>query len=330
MAKAQWPTKSQGSNPNGMPNPESSKPVRRVPQVAVLRDLCGTNAQVSKCRGDTSGSIAFALLYNRGLIWSHFMRRVVFLIAVLVLGVMARAESITVSAAVSLKEALSEIGKTYEKQGGDHVDFNFAASGPLASQIEQGAPVDAFISAANKQVDQLIKSGLADSASRQVVVRNEIVLIAPTAASDPPKSFGDLAGDKVKKIALGQPQSVPAGQYASQTLASMELSDAVTPKLVYGASVRQVLDYVERGEVDAGIVYVTDAKEAGEQVKVMATAEAATHEPIEYPAVVMTQSQHGRAATSFLKFLSSPAAQAVFTSKGFVLPDAGQISPPAP
>src|ERR1700723_830692 len=100
----------------------------------------------------------------------------------LTLSASLQAENITVSAAVSLKESLTEIGKTYENQGGDHVAFNFAASGPLAAQILQGAPVDAFISAANKQVDQLIKAGAADPKSRQVVVRNEIVLIAAASA----------------------------------------------------------------------------------------------------------------------------------------------------
>jgi molybdate transport system substrate-binding protein len=249
--------------------------------------------------------------------------------AILCLTRVVGAESITVSAAVSLKEAATEIGKTYEAQTGDHVDFNFAASGPLAAQIQQGAPVDAFISAANKQVDELTKAGLTDPKTRQVVVRNELVLIVASAAENSPKNFSDLANQTVTKIAVGQPQSVPAGQYATQTLAALKLTDVTAKKLVYGASVRQVLDYVQRNEVDAGIVYATDAKQAGSAVKVVATADANTHEPIEYPAVVIKGSAHAAAAEKFLQFLTTPSAQNVFLAKGFLLP-AGPSTQPAP
>ena len=258
------------------------------------------------------------------------MRFLTTLFATLFLTASLQAESITVSAAVSLKESLTQIGKTYESQTGDHVDFNFAASGPLAAQIAQGAPVDAFISAANKQVYELIKGGFADAKSRQVIVKNEIALIAAASATDPPKDFADLTNPKITEIAIGQPKSVPAGQYASQTLAALKLTDALSSKLVYGASVRQILDSVQRNEVDAGIVYATDARQAGDTVKLIATADPGTHEPIEYPAVVITASLHAAAAEKFLRFLTSPTAQSDFSVNGFLLPAAPPTTQPAP
>jgi molybdate transport system substrate-binding protein len=242
----------------------------------------------------------------------------------------AQAESITVSAAISLKEAMTEIGKTYEAKTGERVDFNFGASGLLAAQIRQGAPVDAFISAADKQVNELVKSGHADVKSRRVIARNTIVLIVPAKASNPPRGFADLADKRVKKLAIGQPRAVPAGQYAMQTLAAMKLSQAVASKLIYGANVRQVLEYVRRNEVDAGIVYATDAKQAEDEVKVAATAEASTHDPIEYPAVIVTGSAHADAARKFLDYLGSAPARAVFVAQGFQLPKDQTGTRPSP
>jgi molybdate transport system substrate-binding protein len=233
---------------------------------------------------------------------------------------LARAEAITVSAAISLKEAVTEIAEKYEQKSGDHVDFNFGASGTLESQIAQDAPVDAFISAADKQVNDLIKSGKADPASRHVIVTNAIVLIVPVDAANPPADFAGLTTASVKKIAVGEPKSVPAGQYAMQTLKVLKLADALAGKLVFGANVRQVLDYVEHGEVDAGIVYATDAKQAGDRVKVVATADASTHESIEYPAVVITGAKHATAAARFIDFLATDQAKAIFVAHGFTLP----------
>ncbi len=248
------------------------------------------------------------------------MRTLFTLILSLVLAAAARAETVTISAAISLKEALTLIGKTYESKTTDKVEFNFGASGPLAAQIEQGAPVDAFISAADKQVDELIKAGKADAQSRRLVVRNSLVLIVPAAEVNPPKSFDDLTADSVRKIAIGEPKSVPAGQYAMQTLQSLKLTDALTPKIIYTANVRQVLDYVVRNEVDAGMVYTTDAKVAGDKVRVVATASASLHDPIEYPAIIITGATHQSAAIRFLEFLQSSVAKDVFATQGFVLP----------
>jgi molybdate transport system substrate-binding protein len=231
-----------------------------------------------------------------------------------------RADTITVSAAISMKESLQAVAKTYEAQTHNHVEFNFDASGKLAAQIKQGAPVDLFISADNEQMDNLVKAREIDTTTRRVVVENSLVLIAPTDEKDAPKDFADLALDRGKKIAIGQPQSVPAGRYAMQTLKSMKLDRIIAARLVYGESVRQVLTYVEQGEVWAGIVYATDAQVAGDKVKVIATADAVTHEKIEYPGAVVAGSAHVQTARAFLDDLASDPAKKIFTDKGFTLP----------
>ncbi len=181
---------------------------------------------------------------------------------------------------------------------------------PLLGQIKAGAPVDLFISAADKQVNELIKDGLADAASRNVVARGRLALIVPAKQANAATSFKEVATDKVKRLAIGQPKTVPAGDYASQALAKADLSAAVSEKLVYGTNVRQVLDYVVRGEVDAGLVYATDAKDAGDAVKVVELIDPSLHDPIVYPAVVLKDAAHKDAADRFLKYLLSDAGRA--------------------
>ena len=235
----------------------------------------------------------------------------------------ASADPITVSAAISLKESLEQVGRDFHARTGDDVRFNFDASGRLEQQIEQGAPVDAFVSAADAEVDDLTRGGQADPATRHVVAGNTLVLVVPPDATPNstagPTSLADLA-TTTGKIAAGDPKSVPAGHYAQQTLAAMKLTAAVAPRLVLGQNVRQVLTYVERGEVSAGLVYGTDAKQAGDAVKVVATADPATHDPIEYPAVVIAASTHPAAAKRFVDYLSTPPARAVLVAHGFTVP----------
>jgi molybdate transport system substrate-binding protein len=227
----------------------------------------------------------------------------------------ARGETIQVSAAISLKEAVTEIAKTYKEKTGDEVVFAFGSSGQLLTQIKNGAEVDAFISAADKQVDDLEKAGLAEAPTRRIVARNTLVLIVPPGGKGP-ESFEALKSVS-GKVAIGEPKTVPAGDYAMQTLTALKLVDSLKDKLVYGANVRQVLIYVERGEVDAGMVYLTDAKESGAKVKVAATADEATHGAIVYPAVVVKGSKHAAGAGRFLDYLATEKAQAVFAAKGF-------------
>jgi molybdate transport system substrate-binding protein len=250
------------------------------------------------------------------------MRCILFSVAVLMVSLSARADTITVSAAISMKESLSDIRKAYEASSGDHVLLNLDASGKLEVQIQQGAPVDLIISADDEQIDKLAKANRIDKATRQMIVDNTLVLIASSKEKDPPKSFADLATDRGRKIAIGEPKTVPAGRYAMQTLKAMHLDQAVASRLLLGESVRGVLSYVERDEVSAGIVYGTDASEAGDTVKLIATAEASSHDRIEYPAAVIAGSAHADAAKRFLRYLLSEPAKKIFIARGFSMPDA--------
>jgi molybdate transport system substrate-binding protein len=227
---------------------------------------------------------------------------------------------VTVSAASSLREVVDELARGYEAaHPGVRVRANFAASGALARQIEQGAPVDAFFSAAEKPMDDLQAKGLIDPRSRRVLAGNELVLVVPAAGGPSPvRGFADLALPAVKRVALGEPASVPAGEYAGQTLAALGLTAAVKPKVVYAQSVRQVLAYVERGDVDAGIVYRTDAA-ASAKVRAVAEAPRATHRPIVYVIAVVKASGDAAAATAFAAYVLGPEGRAALRRHGFTV-----------
>ena len=236
------------------------------------------------------------------------MKRILGILMVLCMAVSIRAESITVSAAISLKESATAIGKAFETDTGDKVEFNFGASGQLVQQITQGAPVDAFISAGQKQIDDLKTAKLAADGPAQIIARNALVLIVPKQAKDAPISFETLAAPSVKRLAVGQPKTVPAGDYAMQTLTALKLDEKLKERLIFGNNVRQVLDYVSRGEVDAGIVYTTDAMEAADTVRVVATAPAESHKPIEYPAILINTSTKQKTGHAFLDYMMTAKA----------------------
>ncbi|MGD0403556.1 MAG: molybdate ABC transporter substrate-binding protein [Candidatus Acidiferrales bacterium] len=224
--------------------------------------------------------------------------------------------SVTVSAAISLKDALDQLGREYERDHpGAKIAFNYAGSGTLQHQIEQGAPVDIFFSAAQKQMDALQSAGLIVADTRHDIVANDLVLIAPS-SSDDIHTFQDLAKSSVKTIALGEPETVPAGMYAQQTLEKLGLWDAVKKKAVYGKDVRQVLTYVATGNADAGLVYRTDAQ-TSPKIRTIFTAPPSSHDPIVYPAAVLKNSKDQAAAGAFLKFLESPHALEIFKTYGF-------------
>jgi molybdate transport system substrate-binding protein len=225
--------------------------------------------------------------------------------------------TINVAAAISLKPALEEIAKAYETATDQRVELAFGSSGQLMTQIKAGAPIDLFIAAAEKQVDELIDAKLADRSSRRVVAGNTLVLIAPRDAPDPPSSIESIGEANVKRLAVGEPKTVPAGQYAEQVIHKLNLAEKLKDKVVYGANVRQVLDYVVRGEASAGFVYATDAKDAGDKVRVAATADSSTHDPIVYPAVVIKASSNQDTAKKFLDYLASEKSQAILKSHGF-------------
>jgi molybdate transport system substrate-binding protein len=242
----------------------------------------------------------------------------------------ARADALRVGAAVSLKEALGEIAKLYTADSGDTVEFVFGSSGQIAQQIKSGAPMDAFVSAGKKQADDLEKAGFFEPETRRNVAGNRLALIIP-AQNTRVKALDDLKKQTVTKIATGEPQTVPAGQYAEQVLKALKLNEAVKGKIVYGTNVRQVLAYVERGEVQAGLVYRSDAMESGTKVTIVANAAENTHEPIVYPAAVLKKSEHIEAAGHFLDFLASDKAAAVLRAKGFTIPtDGPEQKPVAP
>jgi molybdate transport system substrate-binding protein len=242
---------------------------------------------------------------------------VVVVLLSLVASTFAADQTISVSAAISLKPVLLGMKEDFEKSSDAKVTFNFGASGALAGQIKAGAPVDVFISAAQKQVDDLDKAGLLDDATVGVVARNRLVLIVPAKAQAGPKSLDDLRDAKVGKVAIGQPKTVPAGDYASQVLAKKGLTEALADKLVLGTNVRQVLDYVIRGEVDAGLVYTTDAIDAGDAVRVVETVDASLHQPIVYPCVVVKGTAHPKEAAAFLEYMKGEKGQAVLAVHGF-------------
>ncbi len=243
------------------------------------------------------------------------MRLAALLLALLTAAAQA-ATPITVSAAASLKDALTEIQKVYAKAQPDVVvTYNFAGSGALQQQIENGAPVDVFISAAPKQMDALEKRELLLAGTRRNLLTNTLVLIAPK-NSTVIQGFADLTKADVRHIALGDPRSVPAGTYAAETLVALKLSAAVESKLVRMLDVRQVLTSVETGDAQAGFVYRTEAL-LSEKIRVAATAAAEQHAPIIYPIAVIKDTKHPDAARAFVAFLSSEAAKTVFAKFGF-------------
>lgn len=224
---------------------------------------------------------------------------------------------LTVSAAVSLKDALDEAKQIYIKEHSNvSVAINYGASGTLQLQIEQGAPVDVFISAAPKQMDALDTKGLLLAGTRKELLQNEVVLIVPKDSKLGLASFKDLTRADVRKVALGEPATVPAGQYAKETLTSLGIYDAVKEKAVLAKDVRQVLTYVETGNVDAGIVYATDAISSA-KVTVVTTAPPKSHSLVIYPAAVIKTSKSSTGAKAFLDFLAGPRGAAVFQKYGF-------------
>jgi molybdate transport system substrate-binding protein len=229
----------------------------------------------------------------------------------------ASSDEITVSAAISLKDALDEISHLYTSEHPSaKVHFNLGGSGTLQRQIEQGAPVDIFISASLKEMDSLQSQGLLVPDTRRDLVKNSVVLIVP-AGSTSISSFQDLLKAAVKTVAVGEPQTVPAGKYAQEVLTHFGIYDQLKPKLVLGKDVRQVLTYVETGNTDAGIVYATDAK-ISKKVTVAATAPEDSHSPVVYPAAVIKNSKNLVGAKAFLEFLASEKARAVFQKYGFI------------
>ena len=227
-----------------------------------------------------------------------------------------QATNLTVSAAASLTDTLPPIKKLYKQQNPEvSITYNFASSGNLQRQIEQGAPADIFISASVNKMDILQKQGLLIQGSRKDLLQNKVVLIVPKSNATI-SDFTDLTGAELKKISIGEPNSVPAGKYAKEVLINAGIFERVKSKTVFAKTVRQVLTYVETGNVDAGIVYATDAK-ISNKVKVAAIAPADSHSPVIYPMAVIKDSKNPTTAREFVEFLSSKPASEIFIKHGF-------------
>jgi molybdate transport system substrate-binding protein len=228
----------------------------------------------------------------------------------------AQATELTLSVAASLQDAMKALEPVYREQNPNtKITYNFGSSGSLQQQIEQGAPVDVFISAAERQIQALDEKNLLLPGTRKDLLGNEVVLIASQKATGI-SDFQDLTSNQVQRFSIGDPESVPAGQYAREVLTSLNLYDAIKPKIVFAKDVRQVLSYVETGNVDAGIVYASDAQ-VSNQVKIVTTAPKGSHKPIVYPIAVIQRSQNQAAAKEFVDFLSSDTAKPVFEKYGF-------------
>lgn len=222
---------------------------------------------------------------------------------------------LTVSAAASMTQVLAEIQTLYlEEQPHVTITFNFGSSGSLQKQIEEGAPVDVFISASKGKMTPLKDAGLLLDDQVVDLLINDMVLITPKDSAV--TTFEDLASETITHFAMGEPESVPAGKYALEVLTSLKLNEAVADKTVLAKDVKEVLSWVETGNADAGMVYVTDIYN-NDAIKIVATAPEGSHGDIIYPAAVIKASAQPEAAQDFLDFLSTQAAQDLFIKYGF-------------
>jgi len=226
---------------------------------------------------------------------------------------------ITVAAAISMKDALEALEKRFAERGeGPKIVLTLGASGILQKQIEEGAPVDVFLSAAPAQMNALEQKELLLAGTRRNIAGNRLVLVVP-AGSTAVKNVEDLKKPEVRTIAIGETRSVPVGQYAAEALRNLGLYDGLESKFVYAQNVRAVLAYVSGRDADAGFVYETDAKTT-DKVRIAAHLPASSHTPVVYPAAVIRNSQNAAGARAFLDFLSSADARAILEKYGFSTP----------
>lgn len=240
-------------------------------------------------------------------------------LALLTVGGVAQAGELTVSAAASLTNAFKEIAQNYETLHADaKVQLNFGASGALLQQMAKGAPVDVFASADQETMDQAARQKLIDPGSRQNFANNALVLIVPNDSALQLAQLADLTQAGVEKVAIGNPASVPVGRYSQQALEKADLWSAVQAKAINTQNVRQSLDYVARGEVEAGFVYATDASVMLDKVKV--AFEVPLDETISYPIAQTADSANATEGQRFIAYVQSPAGQAVLAKYGFKQP----------
>jgi len=255
----------------------------------------------------------------------RFIRNLGVTLAVVLLAATGvRAQDMTLSVAVSLKDVTEELGRTFmTAHPGVTLHYNFGAAGDLQKQIEAGAPIDVFLSAAQRQVDELEKQGLIVVATRRAFARNLLTVIKPSDSKVDMARAADLLEARVSRVAIGNPRTVPAGQYAEESLRALGLWERLQPKLVFAENVRQVLDYVARGEVEAGFVYTTDAVTRAQGVKETFRPSEDSYRPIVYPGAVVAASKQPALGRAFLDLLSGPQGRAALGRFGFQPPPAG-------
>jgi molybdate transport system substrate-binding protein len=242
----------------------------------------------------------------------------------LVLPVVATAQEMTLSVAISMKDAVEELGRRFmQSRPGVVLRYNFASSGELQKQIEAGAPVDVFISAAQRQMDELEKQHLIVPSTRRALARNVLTVIKPADSRLDLGKPADLLEPRVTRIVIGNPKTVPVGQYAEESLKALGLWQRVQPKLILAENVRQALDYVNRGEVDAGFVYTTDAATRAGTVKEAFRPAEDTYRPVIYPVAVVAGTRQPAIAQAFVDLPVSREGQAVLAKLGFQPPPAG-------
>lgn len=231
----------------------------------------------------------------------------------------ARAAELTLSVAISMKDAIEEVGTRFTAaHPGARLRYNLGGSGELARQIAAGAPVDVFVSAGTREMDGLERAGLILPDTRRTVAGNVLVVVVPADSKLALGGLRALAERAVERVALGDPRTVPAGQYARESLERLGLWERLGSKLVLAANVRQVLEWVSRGEVDAGLVYATDAKLPGARVREAFTVPASSHAPIVYPAAVVVATHERLLAGAFVDLLAGREGRAVLARHGFL------------
>lgn len=231
----------------------------------------------------------------------------------------AQGVELIVAAAASLTDVTAEVADAYAKIAPNvTLTFTYASSGSLQTQIEQSAPIDIFMSAAQKQMNALEAQSLLLKDTRVDLLENKVVLIAPADTQLEITSFEDLADESIQTVAYGDPASVPAGQYAYEVLTSLGIAEAISHKANLGNDVRQVLTWVERSEVDCGIVYATDAA-TSDKIQIVCEAPEGSVKQIVYPAAVLASTSQEREAKAFIDFLQSAECAAIFEAYGFAI-----------
>ena len=278
-----------------------------------LRNI--TRSQVVTMVKRAGGSGMIFRTTDAGASWNATRGEVAWMLYTLRNG--ARVE-LKVSGASSLKAAFTEIGAAFDKSHHSKTTFNFDASGTLQKQIEAGAPVDVFASAALTQVNALLNKGLAVQSSVRYFASNEICLVVPANSTLGLTSFTDLTKASVKKVGYGDPAIAPHGVAAEEILHTLGIFSQVKPKVIYAANVSAALQYVTSGEVDAGIIFTTEAYTAGSKVKIVAVSKPAWHNTITYPIAAITASTHQALGTAFCDYVKGPYGQEILHKYGFL------------